>query len=91
MSRSAEEYVEDRAARYPRATRSDLIGDEYRDMTANVVVSLVVYGLITWALWFYASPDWAKGAGFAYLGVLFSETVETLGRIRAFKRLMPED
>ncbi len=54
-------------------------------------VSVAIYAVVTWGLWIYASPDWAKGAGFAYLGSLIAEIAERLGRIDAFKRLMPED
>ncbi len=86
-----EEYAEDQARRYPNLTRSELIASEKLEAGVHTAVSLVVYGLVVWALWVYASPDWAKGAGFAYLGFLTSESFETLGRIRAFKHLMPED
>lgn len=90
-ARTSEEYVEDRAARFPNLTRSELIASERLEMIVHTIVSVAVFGLTTWALAVYASPDWAKGAGFAYGGYLISELVEYFNRIRAFKRLMPEN
>jgi hypothetical protein len=90
-TRTHEQYAEDQVRRYPNLTVAELISAERTEMALHAAVSVVVYGLISWGLWAYASPDWAKGAGFAYLGFLLAEVMEYNGRIRAFKRLTLED
>jgi hypothetical protein len=92
MSRKEyEEYVENQATRHPLATRADLVLIEKVNLYTTVVAAVVVYGLVVWALWVFASPEFAKGAGFAYLGFTIGEVTKFIRRIRAFKRLMPED
>jgi hypothetical protein len=91
LRKTNERYVEDQVRRYPHLNRSEMIRYERMEMWGVLGISLAFYGLVVTLLWFLGDPDFAQGAGSAYAGYLIAQVLTHLGRIAAFKRLMPED
>lgn len=92
MLRSASErYVRDQVRKYPSLDRSYFIRSELMEMWAFAGITLLVYGVACTLVWFLSGPEFAIGVGSAYLGFLVAEMWTHLGRVQAFKRMMPED
>jgi len=87
----SERYVEDQIRRYPNLDRAYFIKSERTELLALVALYIILYGAVLWLLWVISGPDFATGAGTAYLGYTVATVWERLGRIAAFKRLMGED
>lgn len=91
LRKTNERYVEDQANRYPNLSRADFIRYERMEMWGVLGLSLAFYGVVVTFLWFFSSPEFAQGAGSAYAGYLIAQVLTHLGRIAAFKRLMPKE
>lgn len=91
LRRASEQYVRDQVRKYPSLDRAYLIKSELTEMWAFAGISLLVYGAAFALIWFLSGHEYAIGAGSAYLGFLVAEVWTHLGRVSAFKRMMPED
>jgi len=87
----SERYVEDQVRRYPSLTRSYFIKSERKEFLILSLLMLTTYGVAMAIMWYLSGREYAIGAGSAYLGFFTAMVWERLGRIAAFKRLMPKE